>query len=266
MKGLDRIASAFNDAWHKFDSLDQIDRKELLALLCTPSVGFKLGGRAMSNYYVRTPQRNNQHATTGERAESDRRYQVSRFTGSRTGHRNPQANTTAHQAAVQFRNHPQVRQTAVAHSSHSPQNYTTAHQAAPYQNHVAQPQTARPYQNQYQQVYDAGFQTGPYLDHDQVHGTGVQTARRYQRHNHVYQAGFQPAGTYQNQSQQVPTPGIQTTGPNKNQQRRKAYASNHQANRHAVATARYEPVRGQFNNGSTWDSRPQASNSAASQR
>jgi hypothetical protein len=33
-----------------------------------------------------------------------------------------------------------------------------------------------------------------------------------------------------------------------------------------VTTARYEPVRGQFNNGSIQDSRYQASNSAASQR
>jgi len=33
-----------------------------------------------------------------------------------------------------------------------------------------------------------------------------------------------------------------------------------------VTTARYEPVRGQFNNGSIRDSRYQASNSAASQR
>ncbi|KAK8454031.1 hypothetical protein SEVIR_5G384600v4 [Setaria viridis] len=274
MKGLDRIASAFNDACHKFDSLEHIDRKELLALLCTPGVGLKLGGRVTANYYTRTPpQRNNQHARTGGRAESDRRYQVSRFTGSRTVHKNPQANTTAHQAAVQFRNHPQVRQTAVAHPNHSPQNYTTVHQTAPYQNHTvpqvysAQPQTAGPYQNQYQQVYAAGFQTeGPYLDHNQVHGTGFQTARPYQGHNQVYQAGFQPAGTYQNQNQQVRTPGLQTTGPNQNQQRRKGYTSNHQTNRHAAMTARYEPVRGQFNNGSIWDSRSQASNSAASQR
>jgi hypothetical protein len=33
-----------------------------------------------------------------------------------------------------------------------------------------------------------------------------------------------------------------------------------------VMAARYEPVRGQFNNGSTWDSRSQAADSAASQR
>ncbi|CAL4953696.1 unnamed protein product [Urochloa decumbens] len=274
MKGLDRIACAFNDACRKFNSLEHIDRNELLALLCTPGVGLKLGGRVIANSYSKTPQRNNQHIRTGGHV----RPQVSRFTGSRTVHKNPQANATAHQAAVQFRNHPQVtsvRQTAVAHLNHTPQNYTTVHQTAPYQNHTlpqvysGRPQMARPYQNHYQQVSDAGSQTGAqYLSHNQVYGTGFHTPRPrpYQSHNQVYQAGFQPAGTYQNQNQQARAPGLQTAGPDQNQQRRKGYTSNHQSNRHAVPAARYEPVRGQLNNGSTWDSRSHASNSAASQR
>ncbi|OEL33123.1 Protein HESO1 [Dichanthelium oligosanthes] len=264
MKGLDRIASAFNDACRKFVSLEHIDRNELLALLCTPGVGLKLGGRAIANSYTKTPQTNNQHTRTGGRAERDQRtggraerdqrLQVSRFTGSRTVHKNPQANTTAHQAAVHYRNHPQatsVRQTLVAYPNHSSQNYTTVHQTAPYQNHTlpqvysARPQTAVPYQNHNQQVY-AGFQTeGPYLSHNQVYGTGFQTARPYQSHNQVYQAGFQPAGTYQNQNQQLRPPGFQTAGPYQNQQRRKGYPSNHQTIRHAATTARDDASAGQ---------------------
>jgi hypothetical protein len=276
MKGLGRIASAFNDACRKFDSLEHIDRNELLALLCTPGVGSKLGGRVLANSYAKIPQRNNQHTRTGGRTERDQRLQVSRFTGTRTVHKNPQVDTTMHQAAVQFRNHghvTSVRQAAAAHLNRSQQNYTTVHQMAPYQNHnlpqvySIRPQMAVPYQTHYQQVCAAGFQTeGPYQSHNQVYGTGFHTPRPYQSHNQVYQAGFQPAGTYRNQSQQGLTPGLQTSGPNQNQQRRKGYTSNHQANRHAVTTARYEPVRGQFNNGSIQDSRYQASNSAASQR
>ncbi|CAO2172043.1 unnamed protein product [Urochloa humidicola] len=273
MKGLERIASAFNDACRKFNSLEHIDRNELLALLCTPVVGLKLGGRVIANSHTKAPQRNNQNTRTGGHVERDQRPQVSRFTGHRTVHKNPQANATAQQAAVQFRNHPQVtsvRQTAVAHQNHSPQNYTTVHQSAPYQNHTlpevysARPQTAWPYQNQY---YAVGFQTeGQHPSHNQVYGTGFHTPRPYQSHNQVYEAKFHPAGTYQNQNQQAGTPGLQTAGPNQNQQRRKGYTPNHQANRHAAPTARYEPVRGQFNNGSTRDSQSQASNSAASQR
>ncbi|KAF8716991.1 hypothetical protein HU200_026098 [Digitaria exilis] len=269
MKGLDRIASAFNDACRKVDSLEHMDRNELLVLLCTPAVGVKLGGSAIANSY-KTPQRNNQHTRSVGRTQHDQRLQVSRFTGSRVVHKNPQANSTAHQAAVQFRSRPQVtsaRQTAVAYPNRSPQNYGTVHQMAPFQNnslpqvYSARPQMDRPYQNHYQHVYAAGFQTeGPY-SHNQVYGTGFQTARPYQSHNQVYQGGFQPTGTYQNQ--QARTPGFQTAGPNQNQQRRKAYMSNNQA-RHAVTTARYEPVRGQFNSGSMQDSRSQASNSAAS--
>ncbi|CAD6235959.1 unnamed protein product [Miscanthus lutarioriparius] len=71
MKGLDRIASAFNDACHKFNSLEHIDRNELLALLCTPVVGLKLGGKVIANPYPKTPQRNNQHTRNGGRAGRD---------------------------------------------------------------------------------------------------------------------------------------------------------------------------------------------------
>jgi len=71
MKGLDRIASAFNDACHKFNSLEHIDRNELLALLCTPVVGLKLGGKVIANPYPKTPQRNNQHIRNGGRTGRD---------------------------------------------------------------------------------------------------------------------------------------------------------------------------------------------------
>ncbi|GJN17181.1 hypothetical protein PR202_gb04231 [Eleusine coracana subsp. coracana] len=45
MKGLERIVSAFKDAYQKLDSLEHVDRNELLVLLCTPGVSAKLGGR-----------------------------------------------------------------------------------------------------------------------------------------------------------------------------------------------------------------------------
>ncbi|GJM92586.1 hypothetical protein PR202_ga09067 [Eleusine coracana subsp. coracana] len=57
MKGLERIVSAFKDAYQKLDSLEHVDRNELLVLLCTPGVSAKLGGRVMANSYRNAPQR-----------------------------------------------------------------------------------------------------------------------------------------------------------------------------------------------------------------
>lgn len=282
MKGLDRIASAFNDACHKFNSLEHIDRNELLALLCTPIVGLKLGGKVTANSYPKTPQRNNQHTRTGGRAGRDqgqapraRGFAGIRSAGIRSVHKDTLANTTAHETAVQYRNHLQattVRQTAIPYPGRNPQTHTTVHQTTPYQNHTVPqvhptwPQTAEPYQNHNQQVYATGLQTGPYQSHNQVYAPRFQTGPYESRHHQVYRAGLQPGGTYQIHNQQAYNAGFQTDGPHQNQQRRKGYTSNHQTNRHAAMAARYEPVRGQFNNGSTWDSRSQAADSAASQR
>lgn len=275
-KGLDRIASAFNDARHKFNSLEHADRNELLVLLCTPVVGLKLGGKVIANAYSKTPQRNNQHTRNGRRAGRDQ-GQASRargFTGIRSVQKDPLANTTAHETAVQYRNHPQattVRQTAIPYPGRNPQTHTIVHQTAPYQNHsVPQvyptwPQTAEPYQNHNQQVYATGLQTGPYQSHNQVYAPIFQTGPYPNHHHQVYRAGLQPGGTYQIHNQQVYA-GFPTDGLRENQQRRKGYTSNHQTNRHAAMKTRYEPVRGQFNNGSTFDSRSQAADSAASQR
>uniref|UniRef100_A0A0A9DJK2 Uncharacterized protein n=1 Tax=Arundo donax TaxID=35708 RepID=A0A0A9DJK2_ARUDO len=260
MRGLQRIASAFNDAYRKFESLEHLDWNELLTLLCTPSVGSKLGGRGIANSYTNTPQRSHQQTRSVRRGERDQRLQEARgLTGSRPINNNPQTNTTVHQTAVQHlnRSRPQVyaavRQTAGSSQNlYHPQDCATVNQTAPYQNYY------------YPQVYPASLQTaGPYQNpNQQVYTTEFVTAGPYQSHNHV--TGFQTAGTYQNQNQQVYPAGFQAAGPIQNQQRRK-YTSNHQTNRHA-ATARYEPVRGRSYNGATLDSRSQASNGAASQR
>ncbi|XP_066311498.1 protein HESO1-like [Miscanthus floridulus] len=166
MKGLDRIASAFNDACHKFNSLEHIDRNELLALLCTPVVGLKLGGKVIANPYPKTPQRNNQHTRNGGRAGRDQGQapRARGFAGIRSVHKDPLANT-AHETAVQYRNHPQattVRQTAIPYTGRNLQTHTTVHQTMPYQNHIVPqvyptwPQTAEPYQNHNKQVYAIG--------------------------------------------------------------------------------------------------------------
>lgn len=277
MKGLDRIACAFNDACSKFDSLEHIDRNELLALLCTPGVCMKLGGRVIANSYPRTLQKNNKHTRAEGHAERDQRVQVPRgFAGSRQFHRNTQANATAHQTTVQHHKHPQTttfRQTARAYPNHNPQTRTAAHQTTGYQAHTHSQevyptliQSSGPYQNHNQHMYAAGLQSeGPYLSHNQVYPTRFQ-AGPYQSHNQLYSAGFQPAGTYQNQNQQVRNAGFQSTGPHQNPQRQKGYSSNIQTNRHAATTSRYEPVLGQTNSGSKWYPRSQASNIAASQR
>ncbi|XP_062225889.1 protein HESO1-like [Phragmites australis] len=330
MKGLNQIACAFNDAYRKFDSLEHIDRNELLALLCTPGVGSKLGGRVIANSYTTTPQKSHQLTRSIGRGERDQRLQEARgSTGSRQVNKNPQANTTVHQTAVQHqnRNCPQgyttvrqtagssqnttvhhkkpqpnttVHQTAVqSQNRNCPQGYTTVRQTAgSSQNttvHHKKPQpnttvhqtavqsqnrncpqvyttvrqTAGSSQNRHHpQAYIAGNQTAPYLNyyHPQVYPALLQTAGPYQNHDQqVYTTEFQTAGPYQNHNQQVYTSGFQAAGPFQNQQRRKEYMSNRRTNRRA-ATASYEPVRGQFYNGSTWDSRSQASNSAASQR
>ncbi|CAD6235966.1 unnamed protein product [Miscanthus lutarioriparius] len=326
MKGLDRIASAFNDACHKFYSLEHIDRNG--ALLCTPVVGLKLGGKVIANPYPKTPQRNNQHTRNGGRAGRDQGQapRARGFAGIRSVHKDPLANT-AHETAVQYRNHPQattVRQTAIPYTGRNLQTHTTVHQTMPYQNHIVPqvyptwPQTAEPYQNHNKQVYATGLQTTaipytgrnlqthttvhqttpyqnhivpqvyptwsqtaePYQNHNkQVYATGLQTGP-YQSHNQVYASRFQtgpyqsrrhqvyraPGGTYQIHNRQAYNAGFQTDSLHQNQQRRKGYTSNHQTNRHAAMAARYEPVRGQLNNGSTWDSRSQAADSAASQR
>ncbi|ONM36475.1 Protein HESO1 [Zea mays] len=257
MKGLDLIAIAFNDACHKFKSLEHIDRNELLALLCTPVVRLKLGVRVRENSYPKSP-RNNVHSRIRGQMWRDRGQAPSArgFTGTRSVHENPLANTTAHETAVQYHNHVQpttVRQTAIRNQVTN----TAVHQTAPYQNHTARQvyptwsQTAEPYQNHNQQVYATGFQTGPYQSHNQVH---------------AYRAGLPPGGIYEIHNQQVYNAGFQTDGPHQNQQRRKGYPSNHQNNRLSATAARYEPVRGQFNNGSTWDSRSQAPGSAALRR
>lgn len=257
MKGLDLIAIAFNDACHKFKSLEHIDRNELLALLCTPVVRLKLGVRVRENSYPKSP-RNNVHSRIRGQMWRDRGQAPSArgFTGTRSVHENPLANTTAHETAVQYHNHVQpttVRQTAIRNQVTN----TAVHQTAPYQNHTSRQvyptwsQTAEPYQNHNQQVYATGFQTGPYQSHNQVH---------------AYRAGLPPGGIYEIHNQQVYNAGFQTDGPHQNQQRRKGYPSNHQNNRLSATAARYEPVRGQFNNGSTWDSRSQAPGSAALRR
>ncbi|KAJ1286193.1 hypothetical protein BS78_03G334200 [Paspalum vaginatum] len=274
MKGLDHIASAFNDACHMFGSLERVNRNELLALLCTPAVCGKLGGRVIANSYPKTSQQNNQHIRAGGRPERDQRLRTSRgFTGSRPIHRNTRTNSTVHQTAVQYHKHPQtttVRQTVRTYPNHNPQIRTTVHQTAPYHSHTAAQevyptwsQTAGPYQNHDQHIYAAGLQTGPYQSHNQVYATGFQKGP-YQSHNQVYRAGLQPAGTYQIQNQQVRNGGFQTAGPHQNQQRRKGFSLNNHTNRHAATTSRYEPVRGQISE-STWDPRSQASNIAASQ-
>ncbi|KAL6616367.1 hypothetical protein ACP70R_038637 [Stipagrostis hirtigluma subsp. patula] len=264
MGGLRRIAGVFNDAYRKFDSLELIDRNELLKLLCTPGVGSQLGVRVIANSYTNAQQRRHQQTRTAGRTERDQRPQEARgFRGSRPAHKNPQVNNAAHQIAGQYqnRNHPQVHttvhQTARSYQNRNhPQTYTAVHQTSPYQDHN-HPQP---------QVYPAWLQiAAPYQDHNQqVYAAGFQTAGAYQG-NQVHTAGFQTAGTYQHQNQQGYTPGFQTAGPYHNQQWRKEYTSNHQTNRHAVR-ARYEPVRAQFYNGSTLDLQSQASNSAASQR
>ncbi|WVZ68204.1 hypothetical protein U9M48_017168 [Paspalum notatum var. saurae] len=275
MKGLDHIASAFNDACRMFGSLERVNRNELLALLCTPAVCGKLGGRVIANSYPKTSQQNNQHTRAGGRSERHQRLQASGgFTGSRPFHKNTQTNTTVHQAAVQYHKHPQtttVRQTVRAYPNHNPQIRTTGHQTAYHSHTHAQEvyptwsQTAGPYQNHDQHIYAAGLQTGPYLSHNQVYATGSQRGP-YQSHHQVYRAGLPPGGTYQIQNQQVHNGGFQTAGPHQNQQKRKGFSSlNNHTNRHAATTSRYEPVRGQIS-GSTWDPRSQASNIAASQR
>jgi hypothetical protein len=75
MKGLQRISGAFNDAFRKFDSLEHVDRNELLALLCTPGVGAKLGGRVMANSYRNAPQRSHHQIRSIGRVGRDRRFE-----------------------------------------------------------------------------------------------------------------------------------------------------------------------------------------------
>lgn len=238
-------------------------------LLCTPVVGLKLGGKVIANSYSKTPQKNNQHTRNGGRA-GRAQGQAPRgrgFAGIRSVQKDPLANTTAHETAVQYRNHLQattVRQTAIPYPGLNPQTqHTIVHQTAPYQNHTVPQvyptwaQTAEPYQNHNQQVYANGLQTGPYQSHNQVYAPRFQTGPYPNHHHQVYRAGLQPGGTYQIHNQQVYA-GFPTDGPRENQQRRKGYTSNHQTNRHAAMKTRYEPVRGQFNNGSTFDSRSQA--------
>ncbi|TVU01878.1 hypothetical protein EJB05_52644 [Eragrostis curvula] len=261
MKGLHHIASAFNDAYRKFDSLEHIDRNELLALLCTPGVGLKLGGRVMANSYTNTPQRSHQHIRPLGHVGRDNRFRGARgLTGSRQRNQPPTTavQQTAHQTnrahetagRYQNRNHPQAYiagHQAVPYQNHyHPQAYVTGNQALPYQNHYhPQMHPAEPYQNYNQLVH-----TGP---------------RPRQSPNQFHTQVLPTAGTYQTHNQQVYYPELHTSGLYQNQPRGNGNMSNNQTHRTA-RTVKYQPVRGQFDNGSTRESRSQASNSVPSQR
>ncbi|KAK3165946.1 hypothetical protein QOZ80_1AG0039660 [Eleusine coracana subsp. coracana] len=152
MKGLERIVSAFKDAYQKLDSLEHVDRNELLALLCTPGVCAKLGGKVMANSYRNAPQRSHQQVRSLGRGGRDQRFRETRgFTESRPVQRNQQANSPAHQTATQVN---RVRETAGRYENRNhPQAYMTGHQGVPYQNHY------------HPQAYMTGYQPSPYQNH-----------------------------------------------------------------------------------------------------
>ncbi|KAM3333695.1 hypothetical protein ACQJBY_028667 [Aegilops geniculata] len=221
-RGLLLIASAFSDAKNKLASLEHTDRNDLLAMLSTPGVCSKLGGRVVANNYTNTPQRTRQHVINVGAKESNnqRRPRAKGFTGSRPVKNPTQANTVQNPTQVNTVQNPtQVstdtagRQTPGHYRNHDPpQVYANAavhqpsRQSGLYTNHY--PPSA----------YTPGRQTTgsyPSQSHPQAHTTWALTGVPYESHNHqpAYTPVYQGARPYYYPSQQQPhTSGFQTPG------------------------------------------------------
>uniref|UniRef100_A0ACD5WGS2 Uncharacterized protein n=1 Tax=Avena sativa TaxID=4498 RepID=A0ACD5WGS2_AVESA len=250
-RGLPLIASALKDANLKFASVEHSDRDDLLAMLCTPAVCSKLGGRVIANSHASTPQMAHQHTRSmghgGAKQSNQRRQGAKGFTGSKPVHNPPQVstannttvrltpgqnrnhdppqvyteNTTGRQTPGQYRNHdpPRVytenttgRQTPGQYWNHnSPQFHTNAH-------HYQPPRQPVQYQNHSgPSVYTPGHQTTGYqnLSHPQGYDNWIQPGVPYQNHYYpeAYTPGHQAAWQYQYQSQpQVHISGAQAPG------------------------------------------------------
>ncbi|VAH81733.1 unnamed protein product [Triticum turgidum subsp. durum] len=296
-RGLLLIASAFSDARSKVASLEHTDRNDLLAMLSTPGVCSKLGGRVITNNYTNTPLRTRQHVNNvgAKVSNNQRRPRVKAFTGRQTPghHRNhdlPQvyANAAVHQPSRQpglYTNHytPSAytpgRQTSGSYPSQShPQAHTTwGPSGVPYENHDHQPayspmyQAARPYYYPgQQQPHTSGFQTPgsyqyEYQSQSPVHTGGIQRPGPYNYHSQPqgHTTGVHMPRQYQNGYYNQPA---YTAGQGSHQNwRGPQYTPDHQTNRYNRngMTTRYEPVAGGLQNGPARarDSRSQASSS-----
>ncbi|VAH66335.1 unnamed protein product [Triticum turgidum subsp. durum] len=295
-RGLLLIASAFSDAKNKLASLEHTDRNDLLAMLSTPGVCSKLGGRVIANNYTNTPQRTRQHViNVGAKVSNNQpRLRAKGFTGRQTPghHRNhdpPQvyANAAVHQPSRQpglYTNHypssayTSGRQTTGSYLSQShPQAHTTwGPTGVPYENHNHQPaytpvyQAAGPYYYpSQQQPHTSGFQTpgsyqNEYQSQSPVHTSGIQRPGPYNYHSQPqgHTTGVHMPGQYQNGCYNQLA---YTAGQGSHQNWRGAqYTPGHQARyyRNGVTT-RYEPVAGGLQNGPARarDSRSQGSSS-----
>ncbi|KAG8078467.1 hypothetical protein GUJ93_ZPchr0007g5211 [Zizania palustris] len=227
VKGLDRIASAFSAANRKFASLERASRNDLLAMLCTPGVGSKLGIRVTANSY-NSPRRSHQHAEPvgrGSARSSDNQHhnRATEIADGRPVVHNPtRVNDIMHQTNEMHRNlHRQHvidagRQTAGPYQSSHPGVYTRDLQTAGSQNYnhpgvySRDLQTAGSQNYNHPGVYTRDLQTAGYQNysHPGVYTRDLQTAG-YQNYNHpgVYNRNLQTAG-FQNYSH----PGMYTTG------------------------------------------------------
>ncbi|KAL5220765.1 hypothetical protein ABZP36_025478 [Zizania latifolia] len=202
VKGLDRIASAFSAANRKFASLERASRNDLLAMLCTPGVGSKLGIRVTANSY-NSPRRSHQHAEPvgrGSARSSDNQHHngAREIADGRPVVHNP---TRVHDSMCQTNGmHRNLhRQHVIDEGSQT---------AGPYQR-------VRPYQSSHPGVYTRDLQTAGYqnYNHPGVYTRDLQTAG-YQNFNHpgVYTRDLQTAG-YQNFNHPgVYTRDVQTAG------------------------------------------------------
>ncbi|CAM0883540.1 unnamed protein product [Alopecurus aequalis] len=237
IRGLSLIASAFSDTHLKFVSLENSDRNDLLANLCTPAVCSKLGGRVIANSYTSTPQTTHQQARPMRRVGAKvsdnqrQRHQGARgSTGSKPAHNPTQVHTdttgrqTPGQGAKGFTG---------SRSAHNPtQVHTdTTGRQTPGQGakgftgskSVRNPTPPGQYRNQ-----DAQFYTNT-TGYNNTIGHHYQAPRQpelYQNHHHppVYTPGHQTTGAYWNQSHpQGHTTWVQSGVPYPNHNYQPAY-------------------------------------------
>ncbi|XBI20210.1 protein HESO1 [Aegilops tauschii subsp. strangulata] len=243
-RGLLLIASAFSDAKNKLASLEHTDRNDLLAMLSTPGVCSKLGGRVIANNYTNTPQRTRQHLINvgAKVSNNQRRPRAKGFTGSRPVKNPTQANTVQNPTQVNTVQNPTQVSTDTA-GRQTPGHYRNHDPPQVYANAAVHQPSRQPglYTNHYPpSAYTPGRQTTgsyPSQSHPQAHTKWGPTGVPYESHNHqpaytpVYQgarpyyypsqqqlhtSGFQTPGSYQYEYQSqspVHTGGIQRPGP-----------------------------------------------------